>query len=177
MSVGARAGAGLAGLALLAGCQLVLDFSSEVERPAPDASIPDAGPPDAASLCGALEPNDTVSSPAPVEPGTFAASICAAGDEDFYSFTLDGDQDVDIVLTFEAGANDLELELYSQASGIRLTFSTGTDGDEQIRHSDGQGNQLAVGTYIVRVFGADAAVVNDYQIVLERGPIASPTRP
>ena len=58
MSVGARAWAGLAGLAFLAGCQLVLDFSSEVERQPPDASIQDAGITDAASLCGALEPND-----------------------------------------------------------------------------------------------------------------------
>lgn len=177
MSVGARAGAGLAGLAFLAGCQLVLDFSAEVERPAPDASVADAGLPDAASLCGALEPNDTVDAPTPVEPGAFAASICEAGDEDYYSFTLDGSQDIDVVLTFAAGVNDLELELYSQASGIRLTVLTGSDGDEQIKHSAGQGNRLDVGTYIVRVFGRDAAVVNDYELSLERGPVAASTAP
>lgn len=177
MSVGARAGAGLAGLAFLVGCQLVLDFSSEIERPVPDASIPDAGVSDAASLCGALEPNDAVDAPMPVEPGTFAASICDGGDQDYYSFTLDGSQDVDILLTFEAGANDLELELYSQSSGVRLTVSTGSDGDEQIQHSTAQANRLAAGTYIMRVFGRVAAVENDYQVTLQRGDITSPTPP
>ena len=177
MSVGARAWAGLAGLAFLAGCQLVLDFSSEVERQPPDASIQDAGITDAASLCGALEPNDDLASPMPIEPGTFAASICEAGDVDFYSFTLDGEQDVDIVLTFEPGADDLELELYSQSSGIRLTVSTGSDGDEQIKHSAGQGNRLDVGTYVVRVFGRESIVANDYQLQLERGPTAASPKP
>lgn len=178
MSVGARAWAGLAGLTFLAGCQLVLDFSSEVERPTPDAGIPaDAALPDAAaSLCETLEPNDTSSAPMLIEPGTFAASICADGDEDYYSFTLDGSQDVDILVTFAAGSNDLELELYAEGSGVALVLSTGSDGDEQIQRTAAQENRLAAGTYLIRVFGRLVGAQNDYQLTLQRGVIAGPSR-
>ena len=178
MSVGARAGAGLAGLAFLAGCQLVLDFSSEIQEPVPDASTPaDAAPPDAAqSLCDALEPNDTSDAPMAIESGTFAASICAAGDQDYYSFTLDGAQDVDILVTFEAGSNDLDLELYLEGSGVALILATGSDGDEQIQRTEAQENQLDAGTYIIRVFGRLSGAQNDYQLTLQRGVITSPAR-
>ena len=176
MSVGARAGAGLAGLAFLAGCQLVLDFSSEVERPVPDASVADAAPlPDAAeSLCDALEPNETSDASMPIDTGTFAAAICGAGDQDYYSFTLDGSQDLDILVTFEAGSNDLELELYAEGSGVALVLSTGSDGDEQIQRTLAQENRLLAGTYVIRVFGRINGAENDYQLTLQRGVIASP---
>lgn len=175
MSVGARAGAGLAGLAFLAGCQLVLDFSTEVEPRVPDASVPaDAAPADAAvSPCDTLEPNETSAAAAPIEPGTFAASICAAGDQDYYSFAVDGSQDVDILVTFEAGSNDLELELYAEGSGVALVLSTGSDGDEQIQRVAAQENRLAAGTYAIRVFGRLAGAQNDYQLTLQRGVVTS----
>lgn len=178
MSVGARAAAGLAGLAFLAGCQLVLDFSSEVEAPVADASVqPDAAAPDAAvSPCDAFEPNETSDAPRAIEPGTFAASICGGSDQDYFSFTVDGSQDVDILLTFEAGSNDLELELYTEGSGVALVLSTGSDGDEQIQRALAQENRLAAGTYIIRVFGRVPGVENSYQLTLQRGVIAGPAR-
>lgn len=176
MSVGARAAAGLAGLAFLAGCQLVLDFSAEVEAPVADAGVPpDAAPPDAAvSLCDAFEPNETSDASSAIEPGTFAASVCGDGDQDYFSFTLDGSEDVDILLTFEAGSNDLELELYTQGSGVALVLSTGSDGDEQIRRA--QKNRLPAGTYLIRVFGRLPGVENEYRLTLQRGIIASSAR-
>ena len=174
MSVGALAGAGLAGLALLAGCQLVLDFSADLEAQT-DAGAPDAGAaPDAASLCDKFEPNESLEQTIDVEPGAFQGSICPAGDQDFYSFTLDGTQDLEIILTFAAGANDLELELYDQLSGARLTLSTGGDGDEQIVHSAAQGNRLVAATYVMRVYGRTPTVGNDYQLMWRRGPLAAP---
>jgi hypothetical protein len=174
MSVVVRAGAGIAGLAFLAGCQLVLDFAELADGGAADGGAADAGGADAAPLCTELEPNGALDQALDVEPGTFQAAICPAGDEDFYRFALDGNSDLDILLTFQAGDSDLELELYHQLSGMRLVFSTGTDGDEQIARTFAQGNRLTAGTYVMRVFGRDAAVQNDYEVTWSTGPAVRP---
>jgi hypothetical protein len=170
MAGGVVAGAGLAALAFLAGCQLVLDFSpitdigSEV-----DAAPLDGSTPDAADLCALFEPNDDLTTAAMVDPGTFQASICEGGDSDFYGFALDGTQDLIVDLTFVAGPNDLELELYNADTTEVLVLSTGGDGDEKIERSAAQSNRLVGGSYAIRVFGRDGAAVNDYQVTWVRG--------
>jgi len=161
------AGAGAAGLALLAGCQLVLDFA-----PLEDAGPPDSGGPsdsavaDAFDLCGELEPNDALAEGFVLEPGTYQASICPAGDNDYYRFSLDGSQDLAVDLTFQAGPDDLELELYNLDSAMLITVSTGIDGDERIEHSLDVSGRLPPGAYAVRVFGRDETIQNDYEITL-----------
>ncbi len=172
MAVGVRAGAGIAGLGLLPGCQLVLDFSSLGDAGGPDAGAPDgpAGP----RFCDVLEPNEALADAQSIDTGSlqmFDASICPSGDVDFYRFALDGTQDLSVLVTFASGANDLELELYS-ASGVLLVFSSDQDGDELIvRSAAQQGSPPAAGDYTVRVFGRSDAAVNDYQLTWTRGPL------
>ena len=174
------AGAGLAGLALLAGCQLVLDFSPRDDggaTPADASGAVDSGASDAVDLCGTLEPNNLLAEALPVEPGTFQAAICPAGDIDFYSFTLDGLQDLAVDVTFVAGPDDLELELLDADTGGLLTISTGVDGNERIERSPVVTGRLPEGTYAVRVFGRDSNVQNDYEVVLTRGSLQSDAGP
>lgn len=169
MAVGVRAGAAIAGLAFLTGCQLILDFSPIADGGGGDGSAIDGGGPDAETACGVLEPNESLGTPALADPGTFVAAICPAGDQDFYGFDLSGSEDLVIELTFEAGVNDLELELYDATSGDVLTLSTGGDGDEKIEHSAANSNRLGAGTYAMRVFGRDLQVQNEYQLMWRRG--------
>jgi Bacterial pre-peptidase C-terminal domain len=169
-----RAGAGLAGLAFLAGCQLILDFPALEEAGPADASTVDGGAPDAQDLCGFLEPNNLLEEAGSILPGTFRAAVCPAGDVDFYQFTLDGAEDLVVEVFFQAGANDLELELLDATSGEVLTVSTGGDGDEKIERSQAQFNRLEEGTYALRIFGRDAEVQNDYDVMWRRGPAAPP---
>jgi len=174
------AGAGLAGLALLAGCQLVLDFSPREDGGAPSADAAgasDSGASDAVDLCGQLEPNDLLAEALAVEPGTFQAAICPAGDIDYYRFDLDGTQDLAVDVIFVAGPNDLELELLDADTGGVLTISTGVDGNERIERSPAVSGRLPEGSYAVRVFGREGTVQNDYEVVLILGSLLSDAGP
>jgi hypothetical protein len=172
------AGAGAAGLALLAGCQLVLDFAPLDDAGPPDSGTPsDSGAPDAADLCDQLEPSDTLEGGFMLDPGTYQASICPAGDNDYYRFALDGSQDLAVDLTFEAGPNDLELELYDVNTSMLITLSTGFDGDERIERSLAVSGRLPAGSYAVRVFGRDGTIQNDYQLGLAIGAQAADAAP
>ena len=144
------------------GCQLLLDFSELSDGgPSSDGSVPA----DASALCAANEPNDAFEMATAVTTGALGA-VCGDGDRDFYSFTLDGNQDLEAVVTFTAGAEtDLELNLVD-ATGTVLTISTGLDGDERIEQSMALGNRLAAGDYAVEVFGRSAAVSNEYELIL-----------
>lgn len=160
----------MAGLALLAGCQLVLDFSPLADGGAPDAGVIDGGGgSDAADLCAELEPNNSLATALAIEAGPLQAAVCPAGDDDFYGFELTGSEDMAIDLTFEQGANDLELALYDVAAIEVLTISTGTDGDERIERSEAVSGRLPAGSYAVRVFGRDDDVQNPYELVLSLG--------
>jgi hypothetical protein len=172
------AGAGIAGLALLAGCQLLVDFAPLADGgPADsgsepvDSAVADAG----GDASDELEPNGSLAEAPTIEPGSFQVAISPAGDIDFYRFGLDGNQDLLVEATFEAGANDIEMELLD-GEGDVVTISTGVDGDERIERSPEVSGRLPAGTYAVRVFGREAAVQNDYQLVLTRGvlPDAGP---
>lgn len=171
------AGAGAAGLALLAGCQLALDFAPLDDAGPPDGGgVMDSGVADAVDLCGQLEPNDALAEGFMLDPGTYQASICPPADNDYYRFSLDGSQDLAVDLTFQAGANDLELQLYDVNTAAVITLSTGIDGDERIERSLAVSGRLPAGAYAVRVFGREETVQNDYEITLAIGgtPAAGP---
>jgi hypothetical protein len=177
MSVGVSAVAAIMGLALLGGCELILDFS-----PLGDAASgqSDAGAVDAASCSNAYEPNGSIEMASAIEAGPLDAASCPAPDEDFYSFAVDGTEDVEILVTFEAGEDDLDLELYKPASesepAVRLEISSDGDGDERIVRSAAEVDRLVAGTYIIRVFGRTETVENAYQLRLTKGvlPAAAP---
>jgi hypothetical protein len=160
------AGAGIAGLALLAGCQLLVDFAPlEADGGPADSGTPpvDSAVADAADLCDEREPNETLDQALPVEPGSFQAAICPGGDIDFYGFSLDGSEDLLVEVTFAAGPNDIEMELQDQEGDV-VTISTGVDGDERIERSPQVSGRLAAGSYAVRLFGREDTAQNDYQL-------------
>lgn len=174
MSVGVRAVAAIMGLALLGGCELILDFSPLADGGS--VSV-DAAPVDAAACSEVYEPNGSIEMAYAVEPGTFQAAVCQ-GDQDFYSFTVDGTEDLDIVLTFEAGANDLDLELYKPAvdtePAMRIEISSDGDGDEHIVRSANDGERLIAGTYVMRVYGRTDTAENAYEITWTKGILPAP---
>jgi hypothetical protein len=168
-----RAPLGGAGRALLAlawiafagaasGCQLLLDFSELADGGPSDDGAP---PGDASPLCENDEPHDSFDMAAAVTTGALGA-VCGGGDLDFYKFTVDGNQDVTMVVNFTAGeSTDLELSLVDSA-GTVLTVSTGLDGDERIEQSAALGNRLAAGDYAAEIYGRTPAVSNEYEFIL-----------
>lgn len=145
----------------LSGCQLLLDFSELGDGGPPD----DGAQADASLLCSTDEPNESFEMATPVTSGAIAA-VCGGGDRDFYKFTVDGNQDVSLVVNFTAGADtDLELNLVDSA-GTVLTLSTGLDGDERIDQSAALGNRLAAGDYAAEIFGRSATVSNEYELIV-----------
>ncbi len=160
-----RALVALAWIALAAassGCQLLLDFSELADGGASDDS---AVPADASALCSAGEPNESFDAAVAVSTGALGA-VCGEGDLDFYKFTVDGNQDVEVVVNFTAGEEtDLELNLVD-STGAVLTVSTGLDGDERIEQSQALGNRLAAGDYAAEIFGRTATASNEYELIV-----------
>ena len=144
------------------GCQLLLDFSELSDGgPREDGSVPA----DASALCAANEPNDAFDMATAVTTGAIGA-VCGAGDRDFYGFTVDGNQDLEVVVTFTAGADtDLELNLVD-STGAVVTVSTGLDADERIEQSMALGNRLAAGDYAAEIFGRTESVANEYELIV-----------
>lgn len=143
------------------GCSLILDFAPGADSGPGDDAGSDAG---AAVNCAVGEPNDAVDEAGAIDDSV-AAAICGDG-PDYWSFEVDGAQDVTIELTFTAGANDLEMQLLSMAGEV-LTISTGTDANEQIEQSSALGNQLDAGTYVIAVLGRETTAENDYQLAVD----------
>jgi len=144
------------------GCQLLLDFS---ELPDGGASDDGAPPGDASALCSTDEPNDSFDMATATTTGGIGA-ICGSGDLDFYKFTVDGNQDVALVVNFTAGTDtDLELNLVDSTGAI-VTLSTGLDGDERIEQSAALGNRLAAGDYAAEIFGRTSTVSNEYELIV-----------
>jgi hypothetical protein len=143
------------------GCQLLLDFSELSDG----GAVADAHPGDASPLCSNDEPNDSFDTATATTTGAIGA-ICGGGDLDFYKFTLDGNQDVTVIVNFTAGADtDLELNLVD-AAGAVVTLSTGLDGDERIEQSAALGNRLAAGDYAAEILGRSATVSNEYELIV-----------
>lgn len=143
------------------GCQLLLDFSELADGGPPD----DGASADASALCATDEPNDSFDMATATTTGAIGA-ICGGGDRDLYKFTVDGSQDVTLVLNFTAGADtDLELDLVD-STGAVLTVSTGLDADERIEQSAALGNRLAAGDYAAEIVGRSATVSNEYELIV-----------
>ncbi len=172
MAVGVRAGAAIAGLAFLAGCQLVLDFS-----PIEDGgggTQTDSGVIDAFDPCGVHEPNNDLANAAPIDVGTFQAGICPAGDDDYYGFMLDGTQELVIVMMFQSAPGDLDISLYDATTTAVLQVSMSIQPVDRIEFSLALGNRLPAGAYAARVFGHDPSVENAYQLTLTHGGTLPP---
>jgi hypothetical protein len=147
---------------LAAGCSLILDFA-----PAGDGgSSDDAGASDGSAPAGCAEgePNDTADAPVALD-GSIDAAVCGDG-PDYWSFEVDGTEDVVAELTFTAGESDLEMQLVSSPDGEVLTISTGTDADERIEQSAALGNRLAAGTYAIAVLGRPDTAQNAYHLAV-----------
>jgi len=159
----------LVGLASgLAGCSLVLDFGGELT----DAGVLDAPVSDAGNaLCVAFEPNNTQATAAVTASGTYMAAICPGGDHDFYSFPLDGAQDLVVEIRFDnrGGLGDLEMFLYSDTGAV-VGSSMGFTDVERIERSVALGGQLAAGTYAAEVIGFNNQRENVYELLLVKTP-------
>ncbi len=154
--------------ALLGGCSLILDFDTSNGGGGTDAAPSDAGPVgDGGDPCSAYEPNNSLSTAYTIEAGTYApVGICPSGDRDFYSFTVDGAQDVVVEALFtNAAGMDLEMRMYND-QGMVIDRSETFDSNERIERSSAMGTLLAAGTYSVEIFGFNNVDTNDYQLVL-----------
>ncbi len=99
-----------------------------------------------------------------VAPGVHLAglTIDVADDVDWYSFVLLREDDVDLTLTFDNSAGNLDVEI-TDADGVVIDLGISTDDDERISLAD-----LPEGTYFVHVYGVGGAV-NTYGLSIEPG--------
>lgn len=87
-------------------------------------------------------------------------SVCS-GDVDWIEFSLNGTRT--ITITFNHAEGDLDLEIYSEATGGYVTGSYSDDDDETVVLS-GEPS----GTYWARVYGYMSATNPDYAIIVEQ---------
>ena len=161
-----------AGVAVAAmGCSLILDFSDSTDAgpDTDDAGLFDAfGNGDAPPPCDAFEPNNDISSPTVIPPGTHPAlAICPGGDRDFYRFSVEAGQDMIVEIRFDnmGGAGDLEMRLYDGA-GAQEAVSMTFDDNEIIERTAAMANQLPADDYTAEIFGNQASVQNEYTLLL-----------
>ncbi len=154
-------------LCLLSGCSLILDFGGDITDAGGDPD--DAGP----DFCDTDEPNNTQAMATPVEDGMRQAAICPKGDVDFYSFTVDGAQDMIAELSFDnrGGLGDLDMLLFSETGAQLLPAGDGFGDVETIDRSEASANgRLPAGTYALRVFAFDNQRENTYTFTLTLDP-------
>ncbi len=127
------------------------------------------------NVCTAYEPNETLATAPTITAGTYQLSICTGGDKDFFRFAVTdgiaGAVDIQIDFDNNKGAGDLELRLYD-STGMLIDQSMGF-GDVESITRDGLtgGEPLAIGEYVLEVYGFNAAVTSDYQLTLAIDPI------
>lgn len=163
------AGASAALALVVAGCSLILDFSSERDAGADDAATPgDSG----ADLCAAFEPNDDLAQAHMIVPGVYQAAICPAGDNDYYRLDLGEAEDLRVRIDFDydSGAGDLDMILYAASDSLPREQSTGVGDFEEIVRTEAEGGHLPAGAYIVRVYSPIPSVENEYKLTLEITP-------
>jgi hypothetical protein len=165
-----------AALISLCGCSVILDFGGDLTDggPGDDAADGDGG-----SLCDFGEPNDNQASATPIEAGTFMAEVCPDGDRDWYSFSVNGAQDMTVQITFDnmMGEGDLDMLLFSE-TGVELDPKGNGFGDvEQIVRTEtgmpciNMGLcRLPAGNYAVQVFAFDGRRQNAYTLQLTIDP-------
>ena len=168
-----RWGALTLGLMGLTGCSLVLDFGGDLIDAAPDDD--DGGQPsgDAGNFCDTDEPNNTQAVATPLDPGTFPSAICPKGDRDYYSFSVNGAQDLTIEATFDnqGGLGDLDMLLYSEAGAELMPKGNGFGDVERIERTETSTHgRLEAGNYAVQVFAFDNQRENNYVLTLSIEP-------
>ena len=154
-----------AGLLVVSGCSLVLDFSAD-----PDAAVVDANP-----TCLAFEPNDTRPTAVPLDdPGPTVAAICGPADVDYYRFDVMTNQDALIELSFSngAGTGDLELRLFAVGQVTAIAVENGTSDQEVISRTAANATQLAAGAYEIGVAPTNTGNESEYSlsVTLTPGP-------
>lgn len=112
-----------------------------------------------------LEDNDTFATALPLAPGTWTNLLTTSGDPDFYSFTLQSGERVDMITTLASSMGDIDFRIYD-SSGTLLADVEGPD-PEYINLSSGvetvvfevyedPGNGFACGQYdMTIVIGPD----------------------
>jgi hypothetical protein len=157
--------------AQLGACSLLLDFSDKAIPK--DASIDAPDAPYSADECAYKEPNEGVSTAAPITMAdTGPAAICAnsdgSEDHDFYKFTVPPmTTSAMIQISFTNSIGDLDLRLYD-TTGSAISQSRGFGNTETITcpGSSPPCIQLTAGDYVFEVFPAVAGAVNNYTISL-----------
>jgi len=165
-------------LVSLCGCSLVLDFGGDIRDGGPGGDDATGG--DGGSLCDFLEPNNNQATAMPIVAGTFQAEVCPDGDRDWYSFSLNGAQDLTVQITFDnmMGEGDLDMLLFSE-TGVELDPKGNGFGDvERIERTatstvcmnNATLCRLPAGNYAVQVFAFDGRRQNAYTLELTIDP-------
>lgn len=133
-------------------------------------SAESTGDPDGAEssvYCPRFEPNDRLEEASILERRNALAAVCPAGDEDYYAFDVERDQDVTVLVRFESpqSMRDLDLRLYDD-SGALIDESATLDDFEFIQRTSAFSNRLPQGGYSFAVRARDQATQNDYAFVL-----------
>ncbi len=112
-----------------------------------------------------FEPNDDPASATPLNlpAQQVDLSISSASDEDFFSFTIASDSDVQINGIFAHASGDLNIRLLDSFGTQVATGDSSTDNEELTVFS------LAAGDYVVRVFGV-GGITNDYTLSITAVP-------
>lgn len=86
-------------------------------------------------------------------------TIDEGADTDYYSFTLDADASVHVLVSFVDADGDIDITL-RDATGLQVDGSIGTTDIEELNST------LSAGTYVleVRTFGSS---VNTYDLLIE----------
>lgn len=135
----------------LAGCSLLLDFGGSAESDA------DAGAPDADRIgqaCERYEPNESIEDAPALAPGAYELGLCDGTEADFFTFEVDGSEDVTIEVEYEPEEDRfaLELHLYEADTGelIESASSVG-DGALVLARSEATASQLAADEYAFEI--------------------------
>lgn len=138
------------------------DHSAIDAGPAPDSANMDAGPGDVSSVdhivpvCvdDPLEENDNLGQTATLastEVGYGDDAMLCTGDDDFFQFSVVGEQNLRVDLRFEQSAGDIDLALFNQ-EGNQVGLSQGVDLVESIELQAPR-NEV----YTARVYGYNQA--------------------
>ncbi len=166
-------------LVSLSGCSVILDFGGDLIDGGPGGEDA-ARNGDGGSLCDFLEPNDNQATATAIDPGSFQAEVCPDGDRDWYSFSVNGAQDLTVQITFDnmMGEGDLDMLLFSE-TGVELDPKGNGFGDvERIERTETStvciNNptlcRLPAGSYAVQVFAFDGRRQNAYTLELTIDP-------
>lgn len=113
-----------------------------------------------------LEPNDTIGSATGIGLPLFNNNLNIDTDleNDFYVFTITKQGTLNINVMFSHSAGDLDLFLLNSSGGVIETSQSVTDNETIV-------DNLAAGTYYVRVAGFGAGSCNRYSLAIDFAPV------